>query len=94
MTHVLAQVVTEIMSEYLAFKWKLNKSTCLCLPLLVIILKVVKARLRVRILQPPVCKHLLWVVQDKLLGINILEEPGERLTLVILLELESVFQTS
>ena len=66
----------------------------LCSPLLVIILKVVETRLRVRILQPPECKHLLWVVQDKLLGINILEEPGERLALVILLELESVFQTS
>ena len=93
MTYVLAEVVAEI-SKYRAYKKCMPGYSICSIPLFVIILKVVKARLRVGIFQPPICKHLLWVIQDELLGIDILEEPRERLTLMILLELESVFKTS
>ena len=61
---------------------------------LVIILQIVQAGVTGRVPQPPVRKHLCWIIQDELLRVDVFQEPGERFTLQILLECKSVLHIS
>ena len=42
---------------------------------LIIILQIVQAGVTGRVPQPPVRKHLCWVIQDELLRIDVFQEP-------------------
>ena len=64
----------------------------MCLPVLVVILEVVETRVAVRVLEAPVGEHMLGIVQDELLRVDVLQEPGEGLAAVLLLELEPSLQ--
>jgi hypothetical protein len=69
------------------FRFQLN------LRVLVIILKIVQAGGAAWVSQPSIGKYMLWVIKDKLLRVDMLQEPGERFALVLLLKKHSVLNT-
>ena len=89
MTDVLAEVVAEGFNILL-----IMKTLTVILPVFVIVLKVVQAGAAARVPQPSVGKHLFGIIENKFLRVDVFQEPGERFTLELFLELKPSLQTS